>query len=148
MRIAEVSVKYVKKEVPSNLKILNGQKVITPETVVEIFKDLESEMQEKFITLYLNGQNNVLCYAVNFVGTLNSCQVSPREIIRIALLVGASAIITIHNHPSGNIEPSKDDKDITTKIKKALNLMDIRLLDNIIIGKDKKYYSFHNNGLL
>lgn len=149
IRIAEVTVKYVKKKVPSDIRILDKQgKATTPESVVEIFQDIENELQEKFITLYLNAQNHILCYAVNFVGTLNSCQVSPKEVIRIALLVGALAIITIHNHPSGDPKPSGSDKETSKKIQEALKIMDIQLLDNIIIGRDKKYYSFNNEGVL
>jgi DNA repair protein RadC len=82
-----------------------------------------------------------------FRGTIDSASVYPREVAKRALHHNAAAVIFAHNHPSGINTPSQADKHITDKLKKSLNLFDIRVLDHFIIG-DGKPYSFAENGLL
>ena len=82
-----------------------------------------------------------------FRGTIDSASVYPREVMKKALDHNAAAVIFAHNHPSGVSEPSQADKLITNKLKQALELLDIRVLDHFIIG-DGRPYSFAENGLL
>ena len=80
-----------------------------------------------------------------FKGTINQSLVHPRDIFKYACILDASSIICIHNHPSGNIIPSKEDIKITNGLKQIGILFNIPIIDHIIIGKDK-YYSFYENG--
>ncbi len=90
--------------------------------------------QEVFSVIFLNTLNYIIECDEMFYGTVNTASVYPREIIKKALKLNASAIIIAHNHPSGNPEPSDADERITIRIKEACELMDITLLDHIIIG--------------
>jgi DNA repair protein RadC len=80
-------------------------------------------------------------------GTLNASVVHPREVFRIAITESAASVILLHNHPSGNIEPSKEDLEITKKLVDAGNMIDIKVLDHIIIGGDN-FTSFAKRGLI
>lgn len=90
--------------------------------------------QEVFGVLFLDGQHKVLQYREIFFGTLTQTSVYPREVIRIALELGAAAVILTHNHPSGSVEPSNADIHLTNTLKSALTLVDVRVLDHIIVG--------------
>ena len=81
-----------------------------------------------------------------FIGTINQSLVHPREVFKEAYLLSASSIICVHNHPSGNVNPSNNDIVITKQLKEVGLLLGINVLDHIIIGKDK-YYSFNDNGI-
>lgn len=96
---------------------------------------LSQEPREVFAVLFLNSQHHVLGFEKLFYGTLTSASVHPREVIRRCMELGAAAIIIAHNHPSGIAEPSQSDRDITIQLQKALDLVDIKLLDHIIIGR-------------
>ncbi len=103
--------------------------------------------RETFVALYLTQKNVLIDSEILFTGTVNQAAVYPREIVRSALLKDASNVICGHNHPSGNIKPSNDDIEITRKLNKALDLLDITLLDHVIIGGDK-WFSFADHNLL
>ncbi len=81
-------------------------------------------------------------------GTQSMTLLSSQTIFRNALLVGASSIFIVHNHPSGDVTPSEMDKKSTEKIKKAGELLEVQLLDHLIIGAEGRYFSFHDHGLL
>lgn len=102
---------------------------------------LADEPREKFIGLYINPTNEVAAYEVISQGTSDASMVSPREVFKTALLTNAPAVIFAHNHPSGNPNPSDNDKAIAIRIKDAGELLDIRVLDFMVITRDK-YYSF------
>lgn len=89
---------------------------------------------EIFAVAFLNAQNQLIEYIEMFTGTLDQAQVYPREIAKKALEIHAGAIIIAHNHPSGNPRPSLADIQITEKIKTALALFDIRVIDHIVVG--------------
>lgn len=101
------------------------------------------EVQEYFIALYLTGNNKIIGYYQHSKGTINSTQVDIEIIASVALKSLAKGVVIAHNHPSGNAEPSDPDRRITKKIKEALKLFDIALIDHIIITKDS-YYSFRD----
>ena len=90
--------------------------------------------QEVFAALFLDNKHRVIEYEELFFGTVDSASVHPRIIVQRALQLNAAAVIVAHNHPSGEPEPSRADETITLRIKEALALVDIRLLDHIVVG--------------
>lgn len=113
--------------------------------VFEHFKNLFiDETQENFYALYLNTKTELISYKLLFKGTINTSVVHPREIFKYAFLESASSIIVIHNHPSNNTTPSKEDIELTNKLFEIGNIMAIPVIDHIIIGIDN-YYSFYEN---
>ncbi len=103
--------------------------------------------QECFYCLYLNNKNYVIERKLLFMGTINKSVVHPREIFKNAYLTSASGIICIHNHPSGDVTPSSEDKYLTKALVNIGKIQNIPILDHIIIGNDK-YFSFMEKGLL
>lgn len=119
-----------------------------PELAVMYFQsELEFEEREVFMVLFLDNQNRLIKQEKMFFGTINQSAVHPREVIKAALKSNAAAIIVGHNHPSGYCEPSESDKLLTQKLKMACDLVDIRLLDHIIVGKGA-YFSFEEQHIL
>ena len=102
--------------------------------------------REHFAVMLLDSQHKVLECTVLFSGTIDGAAIYPREIVKAALYANAAAVILAHNHPSGQPAPSAADKRITERIKSALALVDIRVLDHIIVGDG--CYSFAQSGLL
>lgn len=100
---------------------------------------------EVFVCLFLDNQNRVIRYEELFRGTIDGAAVYPREVVKKALAVGAAAIIFAHNHPSGVAEPSRADRSITERLRQALGLVDIRVLDHLVIG-DGEVVSFAERG--
>ena len=102
---------------------------------------------EMFCCLYLDNRHRVLRFDELFRGTIDGTSVYPREVVKEALAVNAAAVILAHNHPSGVAEPSQADERITRRLKSALELVDIRLLDHLIVG-DGETISLASRGLL
>jgi DNA repair protein RadC len=102
---------------------------------------------ELFCCLFLDNRHRVLRFDEMFRGTIDGTSVYPREVVKEALAVNAAAVILAHNHPSGVAEPSQADERITQRLKAALELVDIRLLDHLIIG-DGQSTSLANRGLI
>jgi|YNPMSStandDraft_2_1061718.scaffolds.fasta_scaffold00184_10 DNA repair protein RadC len=118
------------------------------ETAGQYLKNkLQDLDHEQFWVVYLNNNNEWIHEAMIGKGGITSSTVDPRLIFKIALEHAATGIIIAHNHPSGKLEPSQMDKEVTQKIKKSGNLLDIKLLDHIIVSK-WGYFSFANNSLL
>jgi DNA repair protein RadC len=103
--------------------------------------------REEFGVIFLSARNEIITHKILFEGSLTESIVSPREIIHYTLELSAASIIMIHNHPSGDPEPSNEDKTITTKIFQACKYCDITVLDHIIIGKDS-YFSFADHNMI
>ena len=95
---------------------------------------LAEEEREVFGVLFLDNSHCVISFETLFFGTIDSASVYPRVVVQRALLLNAQACIVVHNHPSGTMEPSVCDRQITDKLKEALNLLDIRLLDHFIVS--------------
>ena len=108
---------------------------------------LRDEHREVFACLLLDSQHRVIQFEPLFTGTIDAAAVYPREVVKLALSHNAAAVILAHNHPSGVAEPSQSDERITTKLKQALQTVDIRVLDHIVIG-DGETISFAERGLL
>lgn len=134
------------KRLKKTIKPIKGRKITNSEIVFEYYKEtFQDEEQECFYVLYLNQQKKVICEKLLFKGTINYSIVHPREVFKEAYLVGATSFICIHNHPSGNIIPSKQDHLVTKQLVEVGKIMGIFLDDHLIIGHDK-YYSFFENG--
>ena len=103
---------------------------------------------EVFIALWLDAQNALIAAEELFRGTLTQTSVYPREVVKSALAHNAGAVILAHNHPSGVIEPSAADMVLTESLKKALALIDVKVLDHFIVGGAKCPMSFAERGLL
>ena len=115
--------------------------------VFALFNFLKYETKEHFLALHLDNKNRILCLDKVSSGSLNASIVHPREVFKTALLSSAAAILFVHNHPSGNPEPCKEDLELTTRLKQAGNLLGLRVLDHIIIGEDR-YVSLPDQGLV
>lgn len=109
--------------------------------------ELATQQREMFMVLFLDNQHYLIRQDILFQGTINSTQVHPREIIKSALQYNAAAIILAHNHPSGITTPSQQDIHITHNIQQACQLVDIRVLDHLIVGKNQ-VLSFCEEGLI
>ena len=95
---------------------------------------LGSKEREHFGVLFLSSRHRVLAWEVLFLGDPEGCEVHPREVVKAALNYNAVAVIIGHNHPSGDAEPSAADRAVTARLKQALSLVDIRLLDHFVVG--------------
>jgi len=124
-----------------------GFKISLPPDVIPLIQHYADRKQEHFICISLNGANEVIASRVVSVGLVNKTHVHPREVFADPITDRASTIIVAHNHPSGDLEPSKDDIAITKQLKAAGDTLGIRLLDHIIFNK-KSYYSFLENNEL
>ncbi|MCX2867073.1 RadC family protein [Kluyvera cryocrescens] len=103
--------------------------------------------REEFMVLYLNQQNQLIANETLFAGSISSTEVHPREVVKRALYFNAAAVILAHNHPSGDTTPSQADKTITQRLVQALQLVDIRVPDHLIVG-GTQILSFAEHGLL
>ena len=111
------------------------KKITSPKDIAEFFVPiLRDELKEKFLVVCLNSANKVTKFEAVSVGSLNSSVVHPREIFKFAIENSSASIILIHNHPSGNLEPSNEDIAITKKLVEAGKILNIEVLDHIIVG--------------
>lgn len=95
---------------------------------------LASLEREEFTVLFLDNLHRLIAHETLFTGTINHTQVHPREVVKSGLRYNAAAAVLAHNHPSGEAEPSQADRQVTTRIQQALELVDIRLLDHLVVG--------------
>ena len=112
-----------------------------------LYHTMRDRKKELFKVLYLNSQNQITAAEDLFEGTVNSSAVFPREVIERAIKNNAVSLIFVHNHPSGNPEPSQSDKELTRDLVYTGRIMNIKVLDHMIIGNDR-YFSFANEGLI
>ena len=124
---------------------IKNRKLTSSEMVYEYYKlKIGDKKQEYFYVVYLDNAKNIIRDKLLFIGTINYSVVHPREVFKEAYMLSASAIICVHNHPSGNIFPSKEDIEITQKLEEVGILLGIKVLDHLIIGS-QNYYSFLEN---
>lgn len=127
---------------------LKKYNIKNPIDIISYFNELlKDKKQEEFYVLYLDNKNNIIENKKLFVGTLNKSIVHPREIFKEAYVLSSASIVCVHNHPSGNVTPSKEDISLTRKIHEIALIHEIKLLDHIIVG-DNNYFSFYENKLL
>ncbi len=108
----------------------------SPEKAVEQLSDIRDKKQEYFVCLTLDGANRLIAKRIITIGTLTSSLVHPREVFADAITDRAASIIVAHNHPSGNLEASAADREVTERLCSAGNLLGIKLIDHIIASKD------------
>jgi len=127
---------------------INKIKILNAENVFNYYKNiLKDKKQEYFYCIYLDTKNNIIKDKMLFKGTINESLVHPREVFKEAYLLSASSIICVHNHPTGNIMPSKNDEILTKQLKECGMLLGINILDHIIVG-DNNYFSFLEQDLI
>lgn len=142
--LREVEIRFKKKRTKGAL----GRDPIThAQQIYELFEDLGNETKEKLITINLDIKNRVLCFEVVGIGTVNGVYARPMELFRTSFAVNAYGAIVVHNHPSGDPQPSEDDKKLTQSLLRMSKEMGLNFHDHIIIGSGK-YFSFWEEGLL
>ena len=122
-------------------------RITSASDVYHVLHEYASKDQEHFLLLTLDGASKIIEKRVIFIGTLNQSLVHPREIFKPAITDGSAGIIIAHNHPSGTLEASRADIQITDRLKEVAKLVGIELLDHVILSKNG-YYSFSDKGLL
>ena len=130
--------------------LYSEDKITCPEDAVRaIAKDLATYDREVFAVLNLKTNGQPINLNICSMGTLDASVVSPREVFKSCILSNSAAFIAIHNHPSGSITPSQEDKDVTKRLLSCSELLGVKMLDHIIIGGESgRTYSFKNDGLL
>lgn len=128
---------------------MREQDILTsPESVTNFARmKLSGHEDESFMVIYLNTKNHVSDYEIIQTGTVDRAVIYPRSLIKKSLASNASGVIIVHNHPSGICDPSEEDKTLTIAIKNAVEAVNIRFLDHLIVGKCG-YFSFFENGLI
>ncbi len=128
--------------------ILKDRTTVTePKHILPLLSDIVNKQQEYFVCISLNGANEVIEKRLVTVGLLNNCQVHPREVFADVITDRAASVVFAHNHPSGELNPSKSDLEIQEQLTHAGKILGINILDHIIISQ-KGYYSFQENGLI
>ena len=117
-----------------------------PQQVFDAFMWLQRETKEWFLSLHLDGKNRIVCIDIISIGSLNQSIVHPRETFKTALLSSAAALILLHNHPSGDPTPSREDLAITKRLQEAGEILGVKVLDHIIVGDT--FYSFAGQALM
>ena len=144
-KIEVVNIRMVKE--PS---IYSTEKIRTPDDVLRVIaNELATYDREVFAVLNLKTNGQPINLNICSVGTLDASVVSPREVFKSCILSNSAAFIAIHNHPSGSITPSQEDKDVTKRLLSCSELLGVKMLDHIIIGGETgDMYSFKSDGLL
>ena len=126
-----------------------GKNVIRdPESVLNyLYATLRDRKREVFKVLFFDKANRILDEQDLFEGTVDQAAIHPREVVKAAFDRHATAIILVHNHPSGRIEPSAEDRQITVKLQSACSAVSIKILDHLIVGNNR-HFSFNEQGLL
>src|SRR3990167_7596384 len=126
------------------LKDKQSEMYLSPQEVWQELKDLRNHKKEHFVIFFLDTKNQEIRREIISVGTLNASIVHPREVFEPAITASASQIIIAHNHPSGNLEPSEEDIEVTRQLIQAGKILGINLLDHVIVSSSH-YYSFQND---
>jgi len=143
-KIIESALKILEQRISYNSE---SQKFTSPDDSKAFVKlQLATLEHEVFACMFLDNQHRVITFKQMFRGTIDGASVYPREVVKEALAHNAAAVIFAHNHPSGVAEPSQADQQITKRLKDALALVDVRVLDHLVVGQE--VVSFAERGLL
>ncbi|MBN8674980.1 MAG: strawberry notch C-terminal domain-containing protein [Chitinophagales bacterium] len=145
VNVPELAVSYTRSRQKDFGKITSSKDAA--DFIRNTFNEGEVELQEQFIVLYLNQANEIIGYYKHSKGAINATVADIRIILATALKSLAVSMVIAHNHPSGNLKPSRADEQLTAKIKESAAMMEVRLLDHVIVTRDS-YYSFADDGLL
>ena len=116
-------------------RVQRGQSFSDPAKASQYFQDMLGCLErEVFAAAYLDTRHRLIEYVELFQGTIDGAEVHPREVVKRALRCNAAAVILAHNHPSGTVEPSAADRAVTARLKQALALIDVRLLDHVVVA--------------
>ena len=115
---------------------LDAPEILGPKDVWVLCSDIRVAKKEHFVAFYLDTQGRVIERQIISIGTLNSSLVHPREVFEPAVALHAASIIVAHNHPSGSLEPSQEDRDVTRRLTQAGTILGIPLLDHVVVTKD------------
>lgn len=133
------------KRINTSIDVLTSTKFTSPDVIYDYYKNrLKNKKQEYFYCIYLDSSKRIIKEKLLFIGTINMSIVTPREVFKEAYLCDATSIICVHNHPSGNVLPSREDINLTNRLEEVGKTFGVNILDHIIIGN--KYYSFYENG--
>ncbi len=144
-RVGIVSLKLVKE----SSVLYETRKISSPYDAYKLIKNfLIDSDREKFVVACLDTKNQPANISVISIGSVNSSIVHPREVFKVAILSNASKIICFHNHPSGNLKCSKEDENITNRLKACGEILGIELVDHIIVGDNDAYFSFKENCMM
>lgn len=144
-RVGIVSLKLVKE----NSVLYETRTIRSPYDAYKLIKKfLIDSDREKFVVACLDTKNQPVNISVVSIGSVNSAIVHPREVFKVAMLSNASKIICFHNHPSGNLKCSKEDENITNRLKECGEILGIELVDHIIVGDNDTYFSFKENCMI
>lgn len=129
--------------------ILTSATIDTPIRASELIKSFigKGADKESFVAVLLGASNGVLGISLISLGTLTAMLVHPREVFKAAVLAGAAGIIVGHNHPSGDVEPSREDRETTRRLVEAGKIIGIPVLDHVIVS-DSKMFSFRERGMM
>lgn len=144
---AKASQVFAVLELGKRLNTENKAEILSAGDVWNFCADIRGMQREHFVAFYLNTQNCLIERQTISIGTLNSSLVHPREVFEPALSFHAASIIVAHNHPSGELEPSQEDREVTKRLTEAGKIIGIDVIDHIILGK-KGYLSFQQKSLL
>lgn len=125
----------------------NGKQFNCSKDVFNQMREEATADREIFWTIHLNTKNKIIEKEIVAIGTLNTANISPREVVRKAVLNSTSQLICVHNHPSGDPEPSPSDNEICQAIMYVCGLLHIKMLDFIVIARDK-FYSYADEGVM
>lgn len=130
----------------TSLRPINGKATSSFVIGSRFIEELKDEEQEHFIVLCLNTKNEIIARKTISIGTLDQAIVHPRDVFRFAIKNNAARIIAVHNHPSGNPEPSENDKTVTKRLIRSGDILGVEILDHIIVGNNS-YVSLRERGL-
>ena len=146
MENSDTFIEVVNIKLVSEKKIYSDKSVRTPEDAVKVLgAELCKYNRECFAIVNLQTDMRIINFNICSIGSIDAAIVSTAEIFKCALLSNAAQIMVMHNHPSGNTKPSKEDISVTKKIAEACRLMNIGFIDHIIVGEMGNYYSFREN---
>ncbi|WP_315080645.1 JAB domain-containing protein [uncultured Clostridium sp.] len=143
-RVNIVSLKVIKE----SSVLYSNRRISTPIEAVNLLRNLLEDCdREKMLVCCLNTKNEPTNISVVSIGSLNSSIVHPREVFKTAIVSNSASILIAHNHPSGNTTPSKEDINVTERIKKSGEIIGIKMIDHIIIGENS-YTSLKEEGII
>ena len=143
--IREIEIRYKKRRIKANGPV--DKPLTDPRRVYELFADLQNEAKEKLITISLDAKLKLLCFEVVAIGAVNSIYTRPVEVLRAAIPLNPYGIIVVHNHPSGDPTPSRDDEKFTSNLLINTTSLGLEFYDHVIIGNDG-YFSFSESGIM
>lgn len=136
--LKELKIQYIKSKKKNPLQ---GQ-IKEPKDLVKIFKDLEKEDKEKVVSVHFNARMKMNCFEILSIGGIDMAFILPREVFKGIVLTNSVGFILLHNHPSGDPEPSSNDLKMIKLLKTAAKVLDLNFIDFIIVGDNGKFWSW------